>query len=87
MVTRVNVYLAVSPARQIADTREAIVAALKASAAGEIPSRGPRGGVRWTAQYFVRRVAWHVMAHAWEIERRVAPRILRVAGALGAARP
>jgi hypothetical protein len=53
-------------------THEAILAALKASATGEIPSKGPRGGARWTARYFVRRVAWHVMAHAWEIERRAA---------------
>jgi hypothetical protein len=53
---------------------EAILAALKASATGEIPSRGPRGGVRWSARYFVRRVAWQVMAHAWEIERRAAAR-------------
>ncbi len=52
------------------ETREAILSALKASAAGEIPPTGPRGGVRWTARYFVRRVAWHVMAHVWEIERR-----------------
>jgi hypothetical protein len=55
-------------------TREAILLALKASAAGEIPPKGPRGGVRWTARYFVRRVAWHVIAHVWEIERRVANR-------------
>jgi hypothetical protein len=54
-----------------AETREAILAALKASAADEIPPKGPRGGVRWTARYFVRRVAWHVIAHVWEIERRV----------------
>lgn len=52
-------------------TRQAILAALQASALGEIPPKGPRGGTRWTARYFVRRVAWHVMAHAWEIERRV----------------
>jgi len=51
-------------------TREAILAALKASGAGEIPVKGPRGGERWTARYFVRRVAWHVIAHVWEIERR-----------------
>ena len=50
--------------------RDAILAALRASAAGEIPARGPRGGTRWTARYFVRRVAWHVVAHVWEIERR-----------------
>lgn len=63
---------AVKPADQLISTREAIIAALKASATGEIPAQGPRGGVRWSARYFVRRVAWHVMAHTWEIERRVA---------------
>jgi hypothetical protein len=52
------------------ETRRAILSALKASAIGEIPPKGPRGGVRWTARYFVRRVAWHVIAHVWEIERR-----------------
>lgn len=52
-------------------TRQAILSALAASARGELPSRGPRGGVRWTARYFVRRVAWHVLDHAWEIEDRV----------------
>lgn len=57
---------------QLAATREAILAALKASAAGEIAPRGPRGGTRWTARYFVRRVAWHAISHAWEIERRAA---------------
>jgi hypothetical protein len=53
-------------------TRKAIREAIDASAAGEIPLRGPRGGKRWTARYFVRRVAWHVVAHVWEIERRLA---------------
>jgi hypothetical protein len=37
---------------------------------------GPRyasilAGARWSARYFVRRVTWHVIAHAWEIDRRV----------------
>jgi hypothetical protein len=63
---------AAKPAERLAATREAILAALEASATGELPSTGPRGGARWTARYFVRRVAWHVIAHAWEIERRAA---------------
>jgi hypothetical protein len=58
------------PAEQLTATREAILVALEASATGKIPSRGPRGGVRWSARYFVRRVTWHAIAHAWEIERR-----------------
>ena len=63
---------AAAPREWLAASREAILAALKASATGEIPPKGPRGGTRWTARYFVRRVAWHVIAHAWEIERRAA---------------
>jgi hypothetical protein len=51
--------------------RRAIVPGIAASARGEIPKTGPRGGVRWTARYFVRRSAWHVLDHAWEIEDRL----------------
>ena len=61
---------AVERAERLSGGRDAILAGLEASASGELPERGPRGGVRWTARYFVRRVAWHVIAHAWEIERR-----------------
>ncbi len=32
---------------------------------GELPVQGPRGGVIWPPRYFVRRVAWHVLDHAW----------------------
>ena len=63
-------FKAADPLESLSTTREAVLAALKASAAGEIPPKGPRGGARWTARYFVRRVAWHVLAHIWEIERR-----------------
>jgi hypothetical protein len=51
--------------------RAAAVEGLTASAHGEIPARGPRGGRRWSARYFVRRSAWHLLDHAWEIEDRV----------------
>jgi len=37
-------------------------------AAGLELRRGPRGGVIWAPRYFDRRVAWHVLDHAWEIE-------------------
>ena len=57
--------------QQLKQTRQAILSALSASARGEIPAKGPRGGLRWTARYFVRRVAWHVLDHAWEIEDRM----------------
>lgn len=62
--------LARETAEVLGQSREAILAALAASAAGLLPERGPRGGVLWPARYFVRRVAWHVLDHAWEIEDR-----------------
>jgi hypothetical protein len=61
------------PKEQIGErkpTRQAILETLAASARGEIPSRGPRGGLRWSPRYFVRRAAWHTLDHVWEIEDR-----------------
>lgn len=55
----------------IEQQREVALAALAASSRGELPTRGPRGGIRWPARYFVRREAWHVLDHAWEIEDRL----------------
>jgi len=52
-------------------TREAILETLAASAHGEVAERGPRGGKRWPPRYFVRREAWHVLDHTWEIEGRL----------------
>jgi hypothetical protein len=60
-------------ADQVQTTRRAILEGLRASARGEISPTGPRGGRRWPVRYFVRRVAWHTIAHAWEIERRIVP--------------
>jgi hypothetical protein len=50
--------------------REAILFALAAMADRDPVLKGPRGGARWPARYFVRRAAWHVLDHAWEIEDR-----------------
>lgn len=44
--------------------------ALGASVRGELPEKGPRGGSYWPARYFVRRSAWHLLDHLWEIEDR-----------------
>ncbi len=49
---------------------ETFLDTLAASARGEIPARGPRGGVRWKPRYVVRRSAWHWLDHAWEVEDR-----------------
>ncbi|HEX5839952.1 MAG TPA: hypothetical protein VFY26_19100 [Anaerolineales bacterium] len=53
------------------ELRPAILETLAASAHGEIDEVGPRGGKRWVARYFVRREAWHVLDHVWEIEDRL----------------
>ena len=57
--------------RSMAAVREGAIAGLRASVAGEIPAVGPRGGKRWPARYFLRRAAWHILDHAWEIEDRI----------------
>jgi hypothetical protein len=64
------------PRSELRRARRAVLKALVIAAHGGFPARGPRGGVRWTPRYFVRRVAWHVLDHAWEIEDRArgAPR-------------
>jgi hypothetical protein len=56
----------------IEEVRGAILDGLAASARGEIPARGPRGGKRWKPRFFARRLAWHALDHAWEIEDRSA---------------
>jgi hypothetical protein len=59
------------PKQDLAErTHAAVLGALEATARDGAPPPGPRGGKRWLPRYFVRRVAWHVLDHAWEIEDR-----------------
>jgi hypothetical protein len=51
--------------------RQAILKTLSAAARGEIAAYGPRGGKRWSPRYFVRREAWHVLDHTWELQDRL----------------
>jgi hypothetical protein len=39
---------------QFERNQQATLSALIASARGEIPAKGPRGGLRWSPRYFVR---------------------------------
>ena len=55
------------------DARATIVAVFASRARGEPPERTPRSGVLWTPRYLLRRAAWHVLDHAWEIEDRSRP--------------
>ena len=59
------------PALTLKRHRQIILDTLDAAARGETPLRGPRGGIRWPSQFFVRRAAWHILDHVWEIEDRV----------------
>jgi hypothetical protein len=61
---------AVDRARRLADLREAIVAALRARALGRPIAAPSRTKTLWTPRFFVRRAAWHVLDHTWEIEDR-----------------
>jgi hypothetical protein len=36
----------------------------------EFNSRGPAAGSWWTVQFLIRRYAWHMLDHAWEMEDR-----------------
>jgi hypothetical protein len=56
--------------RKAAQLREAIIETLDAKAGGRPVSDPSRVKKLWTPRYFVRRTAWHVLDHAWEIEDR-----------------
>ncbi len=58
---------------QLDECRDAILAGMAAATRGELPSKGPRGGMHWPVRYYVRRAAWHVLDHAWEIQDRLGP--------------
>ena len=52
-------------AASVAAARKAILDAIRASAGG--PQTGEK---RWPPRYVARRMAWHLLDHAWEIEDR-----------------
>ena len=56
---------------QLALVRQEALQALASPPAPDAPTTGPRGGKLWTQRYFVRRSAWHILDHAWEIENRI----------------
>jgi hypothetical protein len=60
------------PRQGFAPLRQAILETLGSAVRGALPRFGPRGGARWTARFYVRYAAWHLLDHAWEIEDRIA---------------
>lgn len=64
----VKIDKAAEPIVTLPAIRQAILDALAGRLSGDIPAEGARGGHRWAPRYFVRRLAWHELDHAWEIE-------------------
>jgi hypothetical protein len=58
-------------ADDLALTHQAVMNALGAAPREGVAPPGPRGGAHWTLRYSVRRLVWHVLDHAWEIEDRI----------------
>jgi hypothetical protein len=61
----------VRASEQLNSVRQATLDALQRAAVEGLPDHGPRGGKIWPARYFLRRAAWHILDHAWEIEDRI----------------
>jgi hypothetical protein len=58
-------------ARLIEAMKQADAEAMAFAVSEEMPQKGPRGNALWAPRYFVRRAAWHILDHAWEIEDKV----------------
>jgi len=54
----------VGEAAAIGAQRKAVLAGLRAGLRAPADSRG------WLPRYAARRIAWHVLDHAWEMENR-----------------
>lgn len=56
--------------RQPARDDRAAIATLRDSISAALQSASDDGVARWPPRYAVRRIAWHVLDHAWEMEDR-----------------
>ena len=64
-------FRAATSTNEATELRAAFVDMLERRANGETPALGPRRTKPlWTPRYTVRRSAWHVLDHVWEIEDR-----------------
>jgi hypothetical protein len=59
---------AIDDARAIKAMRDAMLEVLGRPSDGK-----PLAGRRWTHRYAARRIAWHALDHAWEMEDRAQP--------------
>lgn len=63
----------VGPPDDVAALRRTVVESLRARAQSEPLVNSTVVRKPWPPRYFVRRVAWHVLDHAWELEDRSRP--------------
>ena len=61
----------VGPPEDVAALRRTVVESLRARANREPLANLTAVKQAWSPRYFVRRAAWHVLDHAWELEDRV----------------
>lgn len=59
------------PFEEINRMRETVRNAINQAYINGLPEKGPRGGKVWPLRFYVRRVIWHILDHAWEIEERI----------------
>jgi hypothetical protein len=59
------------PVKTIPTMSRAAKEALEKAVTEGLPEKGPRGGKIWTPRFYIRRTAWHLLDHAWEIEDRL----------------
>ena len=52
----------------VAERRKAVLEVLRQASDGS-----PIAGRKWPPRYAARRIAWHALDHAWEIEDRTEP--------------
>ena len=55
------------------EQRQLAISALRARALGDPIAQPAATRVLWPPRYFVRRAAWHLLDHAWELEDRLLP--------------
>jgi hypothetical protein len=68
--SRVRITDGVGPREAWGAVRDLALAALEARAHGAEPPEPSRVTQRWSPRRYVRRAAWHLLDHAWEIEDR-----------------
>jgi len=74
-LSRLAVRLRIEPGADMRFVRKRIqdrtLETLHSAVRDGLPQHGPRGGKLWAPRYFIRRMAWHELDHAWELVDRI----------------